>query len=81
MTDTHKRTLTKSLIWRVLAFLATLFIAWQFTEDIKTAFEIGIIDIIVKLIGYYLYERVWMNITWGRQVQVQPPTPETPKHG
>lgn len=57
-TETHKRSIVKSITWRVIA---TLIAAWW------VGFEIAIIMNIVQTIAYYIHERLWVHIDWGRK--------------
>lgn len=64
MTETHTRTWTKAITWRVIAtLLAALFV------DISLAIALNII----QTVAYYIHERIWLRITWGKQTT---PTPE-----
>lgn len=63
----HRRTLTKTIIYRVLMVATTILIAFAFTSNVDTALKIGIGANIVKTATYYLYERVWSHITWGME--------------
>jgi uncharacterized membrane protein len=57
MTETHTRTWTKAITWRVIAtLLAALFV------DISLAIALNII----QTVAYYVHERVWLKISWGR---------------
>lgn len=40
--------------------------AFIFTGDIVLSGAVGLGDFVVKAIVYYVHERVWANITWGR---------------
>lgn len=63
--ENHKRTLTKTITWRVLASLDTFAIAWLITGNPLTGFAIAGIEILTKLGLYYLHERGWSHIDWG----------------
>ena len=63
------RSLAKGFSWRVLASLTTFILAYLvFYEDENVIEKAGIItglEIIAKLILYYLHERAWLQISWG----------------
>jgi uncharacterized membrane protein len=65
MSDSHKRSITKALIYRVIAFIADTLIAWCITGNIGLAFKFGIVVFIIHTVMYYMYERVWQKIKWG----------------
>jgi uncharacterized membrane protein len=66
--ETPRRSIAKALSWRVLAGLITSCVAWAMTGQMKFAAEIGLIDTLVKLLVYFVHERVWNRIGYGRVV-------------
>ena len=64
--DLKKRTLAKTMTWRVTASLTTFFIAWILTGDLLIGASIGSIEAIVKVFLYYFHERIWNNIRWAK---------------
>jgi len=73
--DSPSRSVAKAISWRLIASGATFIISFTiFTQATQTAFGeilgavslITAIDIVAKLILYYLHERLWTNITWGK---------------
>jgi uncharacterized membrane protein len=56
MSETHVRTLTRAIIYRVLATIITAF----FT-GIGTAIMLHIILTVL----FYIHERLWLKIQWG----------------
>ena len=64
--DLQKRTLVKTMTWRVTASLTTFLIAWILTGDLLIGASIGSIEAIIKLFLYYFHERIWNNIKWAK---------------
>ena len=62
--DTKKRTMVKTITWRITASLTTFLIAWMLTGDILVGASIGSIEAIAKIFLYYFHERIWTNISW-----------------
>ena len=62
--DTQKRTIIKTMTWRITASLTTFMIAWILTGDLLIGASIGTIEAIVKIFLYYFHERIWTNISW-----------------
>ena len=62
--DTKRRTMTKTITWRITASLTTFLIAWVLTGDILVGASIGSIEAIAKIFLYYFHERIWTNISW-----------------
>jgi len=65
-TDLQKRTIVKTLTWRVTASLTTFIIAWVLTGDLLIGVSIGSIEAITKIFLYYFQERIWNNIKWAK---------------
>ena len=65
MSEKSKRSVVKSLTWRVTATLTTTGLVYFFTGDLEIAATVSVIEVIVKLILYFVHERVWLNIKWG----------------
>jgi uncharacterized membrane protein len=66
--ETPRRSIAKALSWRILAGLITACVALGMTGKLKFAAEIGLIDTLVKLLIYFVHERVWNRIGFGRVV-------------
>lgn len=65
--ESHARTIVKSLSWRFVALIMTASIAWGITRRIELAASIGLADTLVKLVVYYLHERLWLKVRFGRE--------------
>ena len=64
--DLKKRTIAKTLTWRVTASFITFIIAWILTGDLLIGVSIGSIEAIAKIFLYYFHERIWNNINWAK---------------
>jgi len=73
--DSPTRSVLKAISWRLIASGATFIISFvifhQYTEKtnseiLETASIITVVDIIAKLVLYYLHERLWTNVAWGK---------------
>ena len=63
--EQKKRSIVKTLTWRITASLDTFVIAWIITGDWKMGGSIAGIEVITKMFFYYFHERVWSKIKWG----------------
>ena len=63
--ETHRRSILKTITFRIIATLATFILVLIITGDLMIASVVGILDTIIKLIIYYSHERVWNKISWG----------------
>jgi|TARA_B100000780_G_scaffold205920_1_gene146369 uncharacterized membrane protein len=64
--ELQKRTIIKTLTWRVTASLTTFVIAWLLTGDLLIGISIGSIEAVAKIFLYYFHERIWNNIGWAK---------------
>ena len=62
----RKRSLLKTLSWRLFSFFLTILIIFAYTRNLKQAFCVGAGIDIVKMFLYYLHERVWNRVKFGR---------------
>lgn len=67
--ETQQRTLAKTMTWRVLATLTTALLVFLFTGDFTLALEVGTLEVILKLLLYYIHERGWSYVPWGLKQQ------------
>lgn len=63
--ETTIRSLAKTISWRIVGTLDTIFIAWIITGELRMAFTIGSIEVVSKLLLYFFHERIWNTIKWG----------------
>jgi len=68
--DTLKRSLAKTIIWRIIGTIITLLVVYLFTGEIQKSTNIALVVAVFLAIGYYVNERVWDNIDWGRRDRV-----------
>lgn len=57
----YKSTLLKTLIWRVIATSITILSGWLISGSWKFGLAIGGIDTVLKSIGYFSFERMWLK--------------------
>lgn len=61
-----KRSLLKTISWRVIGTLDTILISWLITGVMTLALSIGTIELISKMVLYFFHERLWNQIKWGK---------------
>lgn len=55
----RKRHILKTITWRIVGTLDTIILSWIITGDLKIGMAIGGVEVITKMILYYLHERTW----------------------
>ena len=63
--ELHRRSVAKTASWRVLAGIDTVVLALLFTGSLGAAVSIGGLEVMTKLLLYFLHERAWARIPWG----------------
>jgi uncharacterized membrane protein len=59
MTESHKRTIVKSITWRIVATLVTA---------AYTGISGAIIINLWMTLAYYIHERSWLKLSWGKVI-------------
>lgn len=62
---TRRRSVVKSISWRVLASLDTFVIAYLITGRLTWGAFIAGAEVLTKMLLYYFHERAWAYVAWG----------------
>lgn len=66
MTETHARSVVKAFSWRAVATATTMALVFIFTGSLTVSLGVGVADVTSKLVFYYIHERVWNQVDWGK---------------
>lgn len=66
MIEKTYRSFVKSISWRTIGTIDTMVIAFLITGKAELAISIGGIEVFTKMALYYLHERIWNRIKFGR---------------
>ncbi|TMU50967.1 DUF2061 domain-containing protein [Flagellimonas algicola] len=64
--ESPKRSIAKSISWRIVGTLDTIIISWIITGTLSLAFSIGLVELVTKMVLYFFHERIWNTISWGK---------------
>jgi uncharacterized membrane protein len=68
MTTDKLRHILKTITWRIVGTIDTIVLSWIIIGDFKLGLKIGGVEVITKMVLYYLHERVWYKyIKLGRK--------------
>jgi len=82
MSASRKRSLVKTLTWRIIAttdtFILTLLASTWFSEDLgiesteafALAGTVAGLEVVTKMVLYYLHERGWSSLDWGQDEEI-----------
>ncbi len=71
--DSNSRSIAKAVSYRLLGSICTALIVLFFSGDAKVSIGAGAVDMIAKIGLYFLHERVWNSIPFGRRTQAPQP--------
>ena len=63
---THGRSFLKGVTWRMVGTIDTILVAFLITGKPISALTIGGFEVFTKIGLFYLHERVWGRLKWGR---------------
>jgi adenylylsulfate kinase len=64
--ESHTRSIAKAVSYRIFGSLSTALIFYVLIGDAKLALGAGLLDTVVKVLLYFLHERMWNHIDFGR---------------
>jgi len=65
--ETFMRSILKAASWRLGASVATVVLVFIFTKQIALAVAVGGIEMVLKMLLYFLHERVWNKLKFGKK--------------
>lgn len=71
MAETHRRSVAKAISWRVTGTIDTFLIIWLITGELVLASGIAGTEVMTKVFLFYLHERAWTRVRWGRKPALQ----------
>jgi uncharacterized membrane protein len=74
MADKHYRSLIKAVSWRLTGSVDTLIISFLITGKLRWALTISGVELFTKIGLYYVHERVWENLSFGRVKEAKKPS-------
>ncbi|MBS9523701.1 DUF2061 domain-containing protein [Litoribacter ruber] len=61
--DSNFKSFVKSVSWRTVGTIDTIVISYFVTGQITMALSIGSVEVVSKILLYYLHERAWEKMT------------------
>lgn len=65
--DGHGRSFMKAVTWRMVGTIDTFMISLFVTGRVSLAGSIAGVEVVTKILIYYLHERVWAVLPWGHR--------------
>lgn len=64
--DQARRTLAKTITWRITGSTSTFTIAYLMTSSFGLSSGIAVAQMIVNTFLYYAHDSAWNRVNWGR---------------
>ncbi len=61
-----RRSLVKTISWRFVVLVIDFVRAYLFTKNVDLSSKLAIEKLIVASLVYFLHERFWNRLSWGR---------------
>ena len=65
--DTRVRSLVKAVSWRLTGTLCTFLISYAILRDLTISGSIAVIQLTANTVAFYIHERIWNLIKWGKR--------------
>jgi uncharacterized membrane protein len=76
MSETNLRSIAKAISWRITGTIDTFVVSFLITGELLIAGSIASIEIMTKIVLFWLHERAWNKIKWGRYTKSAVPAGE-----
>lgn len=63
--SSQARHILKTITWRFVGSVDTMFLGWFISGSAEVGLSLGGLEILTKMILYYLHERVWYRMSFG----------------
>lgn len=64
--EAHKRSIVKAITFRVVVMCADFLVVMFITHQYKIALGFVLLSNVSSTVLYYLHERFWNKVKWGR---------------
>ena len=73
--ETHSRSFTKAVTWRILGSIDTFVISYFITGRLVFAASIASVETFTKILLFYFHEQAWARVPFGRADKVKKAAP------
>lgn len=67
MREMRSRSVAKAVSWRLCGTITTVAVVFVLSGKLVLSLEVGAFELISKVFAYYLHERFWNSVRWGRE--------------
>ncbi len=80
MEGERKRSVVKSIVWRVICIVVSILTTFLLTARWDLAVAVGTVYNAITMVLYYFHERFWSRIAWGMKQDSQNKLSINPVH-
>ncbi len=66
MASTNTRSIVKALTWRAFSIIISALFIYLLTGRVTFALAMLLFDLLLMTPAYYLHERIWKRVKWGK---------------
>jgi len=63
--EKRRRSIMKTITWRIMATSSTMFLVFILTRNLVISTSVGILELFIKILLYYVHERIWNRLDFG----------------
>ncbi|WP_350286169.1 DUF2061 domain-containing protein [uncultured Croceitalea sp.] len=63
--ESRKRHILKTFSWRFVGTVDTILLSWLISGNPFVGLKIGALELVTKMVLYYLHERAWYRLDYG----------------
>lgn len=67
--ERNVRSMAKAISWRIVATCTTIILVLILTGDLVISTGVGVLELLSKIVIYYIHERIWNRLNFGREVR------------
>ena len=64
--NSKQRSIAKTITYRLISTATGFLVVWLLSKDVKVGAMFSIVELIYKPLQYYIHERLWQRVKWGR---------------
>jgi len=64
--NSKQRSLAKTVTYRLISSGIGFLVVWALSDNVKASAMFSVAELIYKPLQYYIHERVWQRIKWGK---------------
>jgi len=65
--ENRVRSIVKAISWRIVATFTTILLVFLFTGNLIISVGVGSMELLLKIVIYYIHERIWNMSNFGRE--------------